>query len=112
MLTNGSKVEHVLANNFISEMVDAFNVSGIQTGVGAKISVIVGRDVLSVRKETLTANLGGFRSEVLAEDMVLSRHVVANLTIPLENAKSLIAALQTAVMQMESTLGTPQGGGF
>lgn len=102
MLKNGSKVQHVQSSNFISEMVDSFNVSGIQTGAGAKVSVIVGRDVLSIREETLVADGSGFRTEVLPEDLVLTRHIVANLSIPLENAKSLINALQTAVSQMEA----------
>ncbi|MBT1266406.1 hypothetical protein [Pseudomonas sp. VS38] len=102
MLENGSKIQHVQSNNYIVEMVDSFSVSGIQTGTGAKISVVVGRDTLSIRQETLVANENGFRTEVLPEDMILTRHVVANLSIPLENAKSLIAALQTAVSQMEA----------
>ena len=101
MLANGSKIEHVRANNFIAEMVDSFNVSAIQTGSGAKISIVVGRDMLSLRQETLTEQEGGFRTEVLPDDMVLSRHVVANLSIPLENAKQLIIALQTAIAQIE-----------
>ncbi|VVO92998.1 hypothetical protein PS732_02456 [Pseudomonas fluorescens] len=102
MLADGSKVAHVQSSNFISEMVDSFNVSGIQTGAGAKISIIVGRDLISVRQETLISDGAGFRSEVLPEDMILSRHIVANLSIPLENAKSLIQALQTAVSQVEA----------
>ncbi len=105
MLENGSKVKHVLSSNFIAEMVDSFNVSGIHTGAGAKIAVVIGRDMLSVKQETLTARLGGFSSEVLPEDMILTRHVVANLSIPIENAKSLISALQTAVAQLEAADG-------
>ncbi len=102
MLGDGSKVEHIEARNFISEMVDSFNVSAIQTGSGAKISIVVGRDTLSVRQETLVAQDGAFSAQVLPEDMILRRLVVANLSIPLENAKQLIVALQTAVGQVET----------
>lgn len=102
MLENGSKIKHVRSDNFIAEMVDSFNISAIQTAAGSKISLIVGRDMLSVNQETLEAREGGFGTVVLPDDMILTRHVVANLSMPLDSAKQLLIALQTGIAQLES----------
>lgn len=101
MLANGSKIPHVRSSNFISEMVDSFNVTAVQTNAGVKLAIIVGRDMVSIEQETMVQHPHGFVTEARPEDVKLVRHVVANLTVPLENAKSLISALQTTIARVE-----------
>ncbi|MHC8293592.1 hypothetical protein [Pseudomonas sp. LB3P58] len=100
MLVNGSKIPHVKSPNFISEMADSFNVAGLQTGSGSKISMIISRDQLDVTQETLVQQEIGFQAQVQDGDLVLTKHVVANITIPLDSAKALVIALQTAIDQI------------
>ncbi|VVN78755.1 hypothetical protein [Pseudomonas fluorescens] len=103
MLESGTKIKHVKAANFINEMADSFNVAILQTASGSKISLTVGRDYLDIAQETLAPVTDGvgFSSQVLNSDVTLNRLTIANLSIPLEAAKAMIAALQAAVAQVE-----------
>ncbi|KTC59078.1 hypothetical protein [Pseudomonas savastanoi] len=106
MFKDGTKILHAQSPNCIYEMVDSFNVAGLQMGNGAKISLIVGRDTLKIREETLIPEpaFSGFKSTVLPDAMVMERLVVANLSIPLEAAKALVKALNDGIAQMEENL--------
>lgn len=104
MFKEGSKIKHIKSPNFISEMVDSFNVACTQTANGAKISLVVGRDILEITEETLVPASGGFQAQVLPESLVMSRYEVANLSIPLEAAKALVVALQGGIEQAESSI--------
>ena len=89
MLSDGAKVKHIKSPNFISEMADSFNVAGLTTAAGSRITLVIGRDQLEITQETMIEVPGlGYRSQTLQEDMVLSRLVLANITIPLDAAKS------------------------
>ncbi|MBV1814493.1 hypothetical protein KTT58_17250 [Pseudomonas viridiflava] len=106
MFKDGTKILHVQAQNCIYEMVDSFNVAGMQTGNGAKISVMMGRDTLKIREETLIPEpaVSGFKSTVLPDAMIMERMIVANISIPLEAAKALVKALNDGIAQMEQNL--------
>lgn len=109
MLANGLKIPHVHADNFISEMVDSFNVAAVQTGSGTKIAIIIGRDMLNIKQETMLQRGDGFATQALQEDVALVRHVVANLTVPLESAKGFLEALRSTIAQLEEQLGDQDG---
>ncbi len=106
MFKEGTKIQHTQSPNCIHEMVDSFNVAGLQMGNGAKISLIMGRDTLRIREETLIPDpaLAGFKSTILPDAMIMERMVVANLSIPLEAAKALVKALSEGIAQMEENL--------
>lgn len=102
MIIEGAKIKHVKSPNFISEMADQFNLAGLQTGAGGRVAMIIGRDQLDITQETMREIAPGqFQAQTDPEDLIMIRHVIANISIPLESAKALMVALGTAIAQLE-----------
>ncbi|CAB5644143.1 hypothetical protein [Pseudomonas asiatica] len=104
MIQGGTKLRHIKADNYITEMVDQFNVAGTggdQPG-SQRIILIAGRNEVEITEETLVeVTPGNLQAQTLPDAMVMTRKVYANLSMTLESAQGLVQALQQAIAQAE-----------
>jgi predicted ATP-binding protein involved in virulence len=113
MFAEGTKLKHIKSPTFVNEMVDAFNITVIHTGHGPKVMVTAGRDSIDVQNETFITKDNGMATVVKEDDSVLVRYTVANLTIPLESARSLAKALHESIALYDeqiAAISAPQAG--
>lgn len=108
MLGPGSVIPHVKAENFISEMVDQFNVAGIGSndGKSSRVILIIGRNQLDITEEVFVEIApGAMQPQTHMDAVKLKRLVFANLTMTLDSAKALIHTLQQGIDQAEASSG-------
>lgn len=102
MLNIGTKIKHCKSPNFIAEMADQFNVVGTggDNPGSHRIILIVGRNEIDITEETLIEVAPGkIQAQALADAVVLSKTIFANITMTLESAEALVAALQQGINQ-------------
>lgn len=104
MIEKGGKLKHVKSPTFVNEMVDSFNITAIHTGSGPKVMISAGRDSIDVIQETFVEKDGALVTEAQEGDSILVRYAVANLTVPLESARSLAAVLQETIEKYDSAM--------
>lgn len=106
MVGPGSKVPHVKSANFISEMVDQFNVAGISSldGNGNRVVLIIGRNQIDIKEETFVEiSPGAMQPQVEASAITVHKLIFANLSMTVQSAKQLIVALQQGIDQADAT---------
>lgn len=104
MFELGTKIKHVKTSNFISEMADQFNVAGTggETPDSHRIVLIAGRNEIDITEETLVEIAPGkIQAQTLPDGLTVSKKVFANITMTLDAAKQLVAALQQAIDQAD-----------
>lgn len=100
IIEDGTKLEHVKADNFINEHVDQFVGIAFASGNELKVAITFGRDLMDLAFETFTAMQGhenAFNTTVPPEAFTLSRLDVAQLSMPLETAKRLRDLLNSLI---------------